>query len=112
MRLFFDLLDLCVHNSSIVYNKIVSKQEEPFTMNALDFRGQLSTQLINSFSNRQREVSSAQIATIKRSKASEPINLSGHYLTKIPDGKRKRCSFCNQYGRENRTAVMCSESHS
>lgn len=95
-------------NSYIVYNKLSTNISSPFSISLLEFRAQLATQMINSFSSRKYETSSTSRAGSKRARLTTTnIPLSGHYLARMDNGVRKRCILCTKNGIDNRTNSIC-----
>lgn len=97
-----------VCNSYIVYDKLSTNSSSPFSISLLEFRSQLATQMINSFSSRKYETSSTPRAGSKRARlTTNNFPLSGHYLTRMDSGVRKRCVLCTKNGIDNRTNSIC-----
>lgn len=55
LRLFFDLFDISVNNSFVIYNECKAKNlVEGSQLSSLDFRRLVATNLIGGYSSRQR----------------------------------------------------------
>lgn len=106
LRLFFDLLDIAMNNSYIIYCKLhEAKRVEGTLLSSLEFRQVVARSLIGSFSSRQRGLSSV-VMTNKRITITQKRGTPSHVMTKV--NNRKRCVQCAKSRVENRTNNTCS----
>lgn len=104
LRLFFDLLDISVNNSYVIYTECKAKNlVEGTQLNSLEFRRLVARNLIAGYSSRQREFPIFQSSKITVSK--RPA--SSHSMLKA--NVRKRCVQCAKINVENRTNNYCNE---
>lgn len=101
MRLFFDLFEICIHNTFIIQSKL--NINEKTNMTSLEFRSALSTQLINGFISRK-----ISIGICNRSKKLLISKQKPHVMKKNTHGW-KRCYQCKNVGKYNRTNVYCEQ---
>ena len=97
LRLFFDLMDMCMVNSHIVY-----KECYPTGMELLDFKVLVAKSLIGSYNSRQRI---AQLTCVSRRSflpADVPLHLP------IILSTRGKCRYCYVSGTENETSFQCN----
>ena len=99
LRLFFDLMDVALVNSHIVYSKLWND------ICLLDFKIVIATSLIGRYSNRQRSYPTGHTNKRKSLEASVPAPLPMHLLTF--QSTRKRCQYCRKEGLDNKTFVSC-----
>lgn len=100
-RIFFDLIDICVNNSCIIYNQIAKKRGIGKTLSLLEFRRELARSLMSEFRSRSRAVPQS-----KTSDLSLDITIK-HIVKKSKD--RRRCALCYQKKLERRTNCLCGE---
>lgn len=106
LRLFFDLLDIAMNNSYIIYCKLhEEKRVEGTLLSSLEFRQVVARSLIGSFSSRQRALSSV-VMTKKRISFTPKHGIPSHVMVKV--NNRKRCVQCAKRRIENRTNNTCS----
>lgn len=96
LRLFFDLFDLSVVNSHIIFNKIVPENKK---VSSLNFRREIAMSLIGKYTNRQRQ----------HGEAVKKVNFTTaapkHHMTKMDN--RKRCVECAKNKTDFRTNNYC-----
>ena len=99
LRIFFDLLDVAMVNSFVVYDKL-----HPNELSFLDFKLIVSQRLIGSFTTRIRAFPCAR--PTKRRAVQLVSNESQSHFPEYQE-TRRRCVYCSVGGIENRTFVMC-----
>lgn len=105
MRLFFDLLELCITNSFIVYSIIAAANCTSVSATALEYRSALSTELISDFTSRQRGSSDAVMSRVQKLiKPKVPHNIEKRQ-------EWKRCVQCKKENRYSRSNNYCSICH-
>lgn len=108
LRLFFDILDIAMNNSYLVYVKLHEKHRvEGPLLSSLEYRQHVARSLINNFTCRQR--SRPTLVSSKKLRIGEKRNLPAHNMEKAE--KLKRCVNCAKRRIENRThnkCVMCN----
>ena len=97
---FFDLFDVALVNSIIVYKKFENKD-----LTLEDFKICIALKLIASFVN--RKLSFPNHRPSKHSKAQRPSLIPPSHLPIFLE-TRRRCTVCSQAGNENRTYVTFS----
>ncbi|CAG5009983.1 unnamed protein product [Parnassius apollo] len=106
LRLFFDLLDIAMNNSYVIYCKLhEAKRIEGTLLTSLEFRQVVARSLIGSFSSRQGSLSSV-VMTKKQISYTQKRGTPSHVMVKV--SKRKRCVQCAKSRIENRTNNTCS----
>lgn len=104
LRIFFDLTDLAVTNSFIIYNKLaVERGQAPTTL--FEFRMQLCTHLVNEYTSRQRPTYERQKQGRRQSKLLVEAVAPEHQISR--QEKRQRCHNCAQNKRESKTNIKC-----
>ena len=108
LRLFFDLINTCIVNSGIVFNKIQQNHQLPI-FQSLVFRRTIVRKLIGTYKGR---IYATPTAPIKRRKSNEalPSRIDLPHLTHLPETQnvRKRCKLCTISKVDNRTNIFCS----
>ena len=99
-HLFFDLFDLALVNSFIVYKKSENKD-----LTLKEFQICITLRLIASFVS--RKLSCPNHRPFKRTKAQRRSLMPLSHLPIFLE-TRRRCTVCAQAGKENGTFVMCS----
>lgn len=101
LRLFFDLFEICVHNSFIVFTSLNS---ETCNVTSLEFRASLASELIAEFSSRKYRLSD-----VKKSGPNSLIKPKCvHNMEKVSSWKR--CVYCSRNDKSyKRTNVYCKE---
>lgn len=99
LRIFFDLMDVSMVNSFLVFDKVCPKQ-----ISLLDFKISVAQALIGSFRSRAREFPSTRPTKrrIQVTPNESPLHLPEFQQT------RRRCAYCSIAGLENRTFVTCT----
>jgi len=93
LRIFFDLLDIALNNSYVVYCKILESENVKSTLSSMQFRQHIARGLIGTFSSRQRQVPQSTVQTFKRrSQVLKALKTAEHVL--IKKEKRGRCCVC------------------
>ncbi|CAG4988027.1 unnamed protein product [Parnassius apollo] len=106
LRLFFDLLDIAMNNSYVIYCKLhEAKRIEGTLLTSLEFRQVVARSLIGSFSSRQRSLSSV-VMTKKRISYTQKRGTPSQVMVKVSN--RKRCVQWAKSRIENRTNNTCS----
>lgn len=103
IRLFFDLFELCVHNSFIIYKKVLLNNSCAIKVNSIEFRAALANELESSFNSRKRAFSEA--TKTRTHLLSKPKSF--HKMEKLDNWKR--CSHCATNKRYSRTNVFCKQ---
>ena len=98
LRIFFDLLDVAMVNSFVVYDKL-----HPNELSFLDFKLIVSQRLIGSFTTRIRAFPRAR--PTKQQAVQLVSNESQSHFPEYQE-TRRRCAYCSVGGIENRTFVM------
>ena len=98
--LFFNLINVALVNSFIVYKKLENKD---LTLNELKIC--MALKLITFFVS--QTLSCTNYCPSKGTKAQKPSSIPSSHL-RIFLETRRRCTVCSQAGKENRTFVMCS----
>ena len=98
LRPFFDLLNISMTNSFIVWMKLNPTSK----MTSLEFRRSVTRQMILSHTGRERMPYNK--ASRKRGAVSYPSNVS--HLPVLSDN-RKRCRLCYDQGADFKTDVTC-----
>jgi hypothetical protein len=102
LRIFFDLLDISITNSYIIYCKTMVHNERPLT--SLAFRQLVATKLIGKFTNRARPTN-LHVRPPKR-KHSENASLPPAHLPMCVD-ERRRCQHCSSAKNDCRSNIKC-----
>ena len=100
LRLFFDLFDVALVNSFIVYKKLENKD-----LTLKEFKICIVLKLIASFVS--RKLSCLNHRPSNRTKAQRPSLIPPSHLPIFLE-TRRRCTVCSQAGNENRTYVTFS----
>ena len=102
---FFDLINTCIVNSGIVFNKIQQNHQLPI-FQSLVFRRTIVRKLIGTYKGR---IYATPTAPIERRKSNEALP-SRIDITHLPETQnvRKRCKLCTISKVENRTNIFCS----
>lgn len=104
LRLFFDILDIALNNSYVVYTKLHEEgRVEGPALSTLEFRQLIARSLIGGFSSRKRSLKDT-VTTLKR-RCNTQIS-SNHKMSKR--NMRKRCAQCAKNKFENRTNNACA----
>lgn len=104
LRIFFDLFDLAITNSFIIYNKIRNQHGRASTT-LFDFRTQLCTHLVNEYTGRQRPSYERQKRGRRQSNVIFKAVAPEHQMSR--EEKRQRCHNCAQKKRESKTNIKC-----
>ena len=98
LRVFFDLLDITVVNSKIVYDKIESAP----SFSSLDFRFSIAQTMIRKFSSRKRAVLLSRPSKRSRGPSFDIVDF-------LPDFAPSQvcCAFCSSKNVESRTYERC-----
>ena len=99
LRIFFDLMDVAMVNSFIIYDKLYSN-----ALSFLDFKLVVSESLIGSFTTWTRELPSS--CPTNRRLAQVVTNESQSHFPEYQE-TCQRCVYCSIGGIENRTFVRC-----
>ena len=107
IRIIFDLVDVAINNSFIVYTKLCNENAELPTMDSRTFRRIIARTLIGNFCSRKKSIPSFSIATsCRRSKYGQAC-WPKHTMEKA--GVRKRCWWCTSKKVQNRAHNKCVE---
>lgn len=90
LRFFFDLLDIAVNNSYIVYTELLRDAGKPLTL--IEFRRTVARRLVNGFSSRKRQSSTTVFTEKKKIILRASTNTVEHII--IKHEKRGRCHVC------------------
>ena len=103
LRLFFDMFDVAINNSCIIYNQMMKDKvtETKELCNTLEFRRWIARKLIGQYTSRERNVPSCYTKNTTHA-APKP----NHEMIKLEN--RRRCVFCAKSKKENRTFNFCS----
>ena len=96
LRLFFDLIDMCIVNSHIVYNECY-----PTGMELLDIKVLVAKLLIGSYNSHQRIARLNRVSRRSFLPADVPLHLP------IIQSTREKCRYCYVSGTENKTSFQC-----
>ena len=103
-KVFFHLIDICIHNSYIFYN---TQKKKHTTLS--DFQIELIEQIFEKCDNVTKSV------TIGRAHFNNPLRLTGrHFIDKIPteEGKKqkvRRCVVCSKHNQRKETSYYCKD---
>ena len=100
LRLFFDLIDVGVVNSYIVYKTLGNNE-----LSLKEFKICIASRLIGSFSS--RTLSFPTYRASKRTTVAKPFPIPPSHLPLFLE-TRRRCVVCSEEGKENRTFTACS----
>ena len=100
LRLFFDLFDVALVNSFIVYKKLENKD-----LTLKEFKICIALKLIASFVSRKLSCPNHRLS--KRTKAQRPGLIPPSHLPIFLE-TRRRCTVCSQAGKENKEFFTCS----
>lgn len=104
LRLFFDLMDIALNNSYVVYVKLHEAQRvEGPLLSSLEYRQHIARGLINNYTCRQR--SRPTVVTTEKQRIGRKRILPAHNMRKVE--KMKRCANCAKRRIENRTYNIC-----
>lgn len=108
LRLFFDMLDIAMNNSYVVYVKLHETHpvEGPL-LSSLEYRQHIARGLINNFTCRQR--SRPTLVFSEKLRIGNKRQLPAHNMQKAE--KMKRCVNCAKKRIENRTYNECAMCH-
>ena len=100
LRIFFDLLDVSVVNSYLIFNSMFG-----VTMSLLDYKISVAKSLIGSFCSRARSFPSQRTTKRKISQVM-PSDFPQH----LPEFQvsRRRCAYCKAEGKDTKTFVACT----
>ena len=98
-RMFFDLIDIAIMNSHIVYTKLGN------SISLIDFKIVVAKSLIARYSNRQRTFPLSRKSKRKALESSLPKEIPTH----MPEfnEKRMQCNFCKNEGANHKKFVSC-----
>ena len=99
LRLFFDLWDMALVNSYIVYSKLTQNKLSHYDFNVAVAKG-----LIGNYNSRKRNP--LTFRPTKRSSSNFPTEIPLHLPELEPS--RGRCHYCKNEGKENRTFIKCN----
>ena len=97
LRLFFDLMDISVVNSHIIY-----KELNPKGMELLDFKIVLAKSLVGTYNSRSRNTPASHVSRREVLPASVPLHLP------VIQQTRGKCRYCYTGGIENKTYIKCN----
>ena len=97
LRLFFDLMDISVVNSLIIYKKL-----NPKGMELLDFKIVLTKSLVATYHSRSRNTPVSHISHREVLPASAPLHLS------VLQQARGKCRYCYTESIGNKTYIKCN----
>ena len=97
LRLFFNLMDIAVVNSHVVYKALYPKG-----MELLDFKIVIAKSLIGAYNSRCRNTSITHTSRREVLPASVPLHLPVIQTT------RGKCRYCYNAGIENKTYMQCN----
>ena len=97
LRLFFDLMDVSVDNSHIIY-----KELNPKGMELLDFKSVLAKSLVGTYNSRSRYTPASHVSRREVLPASVPLHLP------VLQQTRGKCRYCFTGGIENKTYIKCN----
>ena len=108
LRVVFDLIDIAVNNSGIIFNKLCEDYPEMEKLDIKSYRRVIARCLIGSFSSRKRN---APISSVHRTPSAakylKPTTGSKHRMQKR--SKRNRCKFCTNNKKDIKTNNICVE---
>lgn len=99
LRLFFDLLDVALVNSHIVYQQLGNE------LSLLDFKIAVANGLIGRYNNRKRTFPTSRPNKRKALEPTVPKEVPMHLP--IFQQFRKRCHYCKGEGKDNKTFTFC-----
>ena len=101
LRIFFDLMDVALVNSHIVYQSIGGSK-----LSLLDFKIVVAQNLIGKYTNRQRSFPQNRPSKRRFLEEPGPANLPDH----LPEYQvqRGRCHYCKIEGKDMKTFVKCT----
>ena len=99
LSMFFDVIDIAIVNSHIVYTKLGN------SIFLLDFKIVVAKSLIRRYSNRQRSFPLSRTSKQKALESSLPKEIPT-YMPGL-NKKRMRCNFCKNEGADHKTFLSC-----
>jgi len=99
LRLFFDIIDVALVNSHIIYSKLGDK------LSLLEYKIVIANALIGRYSNRKRAFPTCRPSKRRSLEPSVPMNVPNHLPAFL--ASRKRCQYCKNEGLDNKTFVFC-----
>ena len=100
LRIFFDLINIAIVNSHILYTKLDN------SVFLLDFEIVVAKSFIGRYNNRQRSFPLSRTSKRKALESSLPKEIPTH----MPEfnEKRMRCNFCKNEGADHKIFVSCT----
>lgn len=112
LRLFFDLMDIGMNNSYVVYKKMAeTTNNSSKILTSLEFRQEVARSLIADYSCRKRSAYDSPVVTKKRALVFTQPNRStiSHVPVKVDARNRcAQCSMSNLYNRSNNICQICN----
>ena len=107
LRVVFDMFDIAIVNSHIIYSKPASSSDGTQAIDSKTFRRTVAQSLIGNFNCRKRAIPSSLIMTQQKRLLASGNTLGNHAIEKTDE--RKRCKLCTSKTCYNRTlnAVFC-----
>ena len=97
LRLFYDLMDI-----SVVISHIIYKELNPKGMELLDFKIVLAKSLVGTYNSRSRNTPASHVSHQEVLPANVPLHLP------VLQQTRGKCRYCYTGGIENKTYIKCN----
>ena len=102
LRVVFDLIDIAVNNSGIIFNKLCEGYPEAEKLDLKSYRRVVARCLIGSFCNRKRKAPTSSVhRTPNAAKYMKPTSATKHTMQK--GLKRNRCKVCYSNKKDTKT---------
>ena len=99
LRLFFDMMDVGLVNSHIIHTKVGGD------LSLLEYKIVVANMLIGRYTNRKRSFPSCRASKRRSLESSVPMDVPNHLPVFLE--VRKRCQYCKNEGKDNKTFVSC-----
>ena len=110
LRVVFDLIDIAVNNSAVIFNKLGDNSSEANKLDTKTYRRVVARRLIESYSNRKRKTPASSVhRTSIAAKYSKPSPSSKNTMQK--EAKRGRYKVCTRNGKDIKANNFCVECH-
>lgn len=108
LRVVFDLIDIAVNNSAVVYEKFCVAHPETKKLDLKTYRRVVARCLIADFCSRKRNAPTSSVHRCNKiAKYMKPLPSAKHTMQK--GQKRSRCKECSKHKRDIKTNNFCVE---
>ena len=110
LRVVFDMFDIAIVNSHIIYSKLASSTDDTQAIDSKTFRRIVARSLIGNFNCRKRAIPSSSIMTQQKRLLASGNTLGNHAIEKTDERKRfKLCTSKTCYNRTlNAVCAICT----